>query len=86
METIKIKSKLINIVFTTILLIGFTGCEKQQVFKDDDLQDLQLTNVKKNWHSLKYISNPSLKVQLAAIKENPNAIRYIKNPSQIVQM
>jgi hypothetical protein len=46
----------------------------------------QLAEIKKNWHSIKHIKNPSEELQLAAVKQSGNALEYIENPSETVQL
>jgi hypothetical protein len=58
-------------------------------YKDTELlkdKEIQLSAVKQDRRTIKYIENPSERVQLAAVKQNGYTIQYIKNPSERVQL
>jgi hypothetical protein len=51
-----------------------------------DLEEYQMSAVKKNGTNIKYIQNPTDKVQIYVLEKNQLYIQYIKNPTPKVQM
>lgn len=46
----------------------------------------QLEAVRKNWHAIQYIKNPSKEVRMEAVHQSGYALKYIENPSKEEQL